>query len=96
MDWIIKVCLVVLAISSAIGMYRMIVGPHVVDRIIAFDSIVICSVAMIVLLSMLWQTDLFIEMILIVSALGFFGTVAYVYYLDRSERMKEDSEDDSI
>lgn len=69
-----------LTISVLLGFYRLIVGPSSLDRILAFDAIVICCVGLIVVLSRMWNTAVYIELILIIASLGFFTTVAFVYY----------------
>lgn len=74
-----------LVASVALGFYRLFKGPSVVDRIIAFDAVVICAVALVVALSKMWHTPVFLELILIVSSLGFFSTVAFVYYFEKTE-----------
>lgn len=80
-----------------LGFVRMAKGPSVVDRILAFDAVVLCAVGFTVLLSRWWRTDLYMELILIVSSLGFFGTVAFVFFLQRSfpaDRGSESDDDD--
>jgi len=72
---------VVLGISMLLGFYRMAHGPTVVDRILAFDAIVLCAVGLTALQSRWWQSELYIELVLIISSLGFFGTVAFVFFL---------------
>ena len=75
----------ILTLAIALGLLRLARGPTVIDRIMAFDLITTSSVGMIVLLAMQWRTALYLELILIFSLLGFFGTVAFVYYLSRTE-----------
>ncbi len=69
--------------AMVLGLWRMFVGPSVVDRILAFDFLVVCTVAMIALLSLRWGTAMYVELILILAMLGFFSTVALMRYLDR-------------
>lgn len=73
-----------LGLSMLLGFYRMARGPTVVDRILAFDAIVLCAVGLTALHSRWWQSELYVELVLIVSSLGFFGTVAYVFFLQRA------------
>ena len=73
----------ILLVATLLGFYRLAQGPTVVDRILAFDSVVLCCVGLIALLSRIWETPIFLELILIVSSLGFFGTIAFVAYLRR-------------
>jgi multisubunit Na+/H+ antiporter MnhF subunit len=73
-----------MTISILIGLYRLARGPHVLDRVMAFDLIVSCAVGLIVILSIQWNTPLYLELILIVSLLGFLTTVAFVFYLNKT------------
>ncbi len=84
MSIVLIICELIVTLSIALGVYRMVKGSTVIDRIIAFDMIVISVVALTVLLSLQWHTAYFVEFILIVSMLGFFTTLAFVFYLDRS------------
>ena len=73
-----------LTVSVFLGLYRLARGPRVLDRVMAFDLITTCVVGMIVLLSIRWQTPLYLELILIFSLLGFLTTVAFVFYLHKT------------
>jgi multisubunit Na+/H+ antiporter MnhF subunit len=73
-----------LTVSILLGLYRLARGPHVLDRVMAFDLITSCAVGLIVLLSIQWNTPLYLELILIVSLLGFLTTVAFVFYLNKT------------
>lgn len=83
-DLLFQIAMILLAIAMLLGFYRMVKGPTVVDRILAFDAVVLCTVGLTALLSRWWQSEFFIELILIVSSLGFFGTVAFVFFLEDS------------
>lgn len=72
-----------LTVSILLGLYRLARGPHVLDRVMAFDLITTCAVGLIVLLSIQWGTAMYLELILIVSLLGFLTTVAFVFYLNK-------------
>ncbi|AHF93064.1 sodium:proton antiporter [Opitutaceae bacterium TAV5] len=87
---LLQIAFYVLVVATLVGFFRLVKGPAVVDRIMAFDAVVLCAVGLIVLLSRSWETPLFLELILIVSSLGFFGTVAFVSYLQRTLPEPED------
>jgi multisubunit Na+/H+ antiporter MnhF subunit len=57
-----------------------------------FDMVAICAVAFMVLLSIQWKTDDYLELILIFSLLGFSGTVAFVCYLGKNYHSDYDRE----
>jgi multicomponent Na+:H+ antiporter subunit F len=74
----------VLVAALLLGFYRLARGPTVVDRILGFDAVVLCAIALTAVLSRHWHSDLFVELILIVSSLGFITTVAFVFFLQRA------------
>ena len=81
---LLNIAFYVLGVSMVLGIWRLARGPSIVDRILAFDAVVICAVGMVALLSRTWENPLFLDLVLIVSSLGFFGTVALVLFLQRS------------
>ncbi len=70
--------------TIVLGLYRMMRGPTIVDRILAFDTVAISLIALVVLMSIRWNTAVYLELVLIISLLGFVGTVALVFYLQRT------------
>lgn len=75
----------VLTVAILLGLHRLARGPGVLNRVLAFDLITTCAVGMIVLLSIQWNTALYLELILIFSLLGFLTTVAFVFHLHKTE-----------
>lgn len=81
-DVTMMICIVILGAAALLSLWRIIVGPGVLDRVIAYDSAAICVIGMMVLLSIKWKSDLLVEIIMIFSLLGFMGTIAIVCYLN--------------
>lgn len=83
-DLLLNSATFVLLAALLLGFYRLARGPSAVDRILAFDAVVLGAVGLTAVLSREWRTDYYVELILIVSSLGFFSTVAFVFFLQRS------------
>lgn len=83
-----------LTLTLGCGLVRLARGPTVLDRILAFDLITTAAVGMIVLLAIRWKTNLYLELILVFSLLGFFGTVAFVSYLGRTGDLESPTKPD--
>jgi multicomponent Na+:H+ antiporter subunit F len=81
---VISVCLLGLGAVVLLALARVVRGPTVLDRILAFDLIATAMVAMIAVLSVQWHTPLFLELVLLYSLLGFVGTVVFTFYLHRT------------
>jgi multisubunit Na+/H+ antiporter MnhF subunit len=66
------------------GLWRIARGPTIFDRIIGLDTALIAVVGMIVLFSIAERTGEHLELVIVITALGFFTTVAYFYYQSQS------------
>jgi multicomponent K+:H+ antiporter subunit F len=77
--------LALVAISAALilTLYRLAVGPDVVDRILALDTLVINTIALIVVAGLWYQTAMYFEAALLFAMVGFLTTVAFCKYLLR-------------
>ncbi len=76
--------LLLLAVSA--GLWRIARGPTNLDRIVGFDAVMVALVGMIVLFSIRERTAEYVELILLVTALGFLTTVSYFYYFSQPNR----------
>ncbi len=65
--------------------WRLIFGPHSVDRVLAIDTLYINAVALVVLLGIRLDTPMLFEGALLVAMLGFVSTVAMARYLTRGD-----------
>jgi multicomponent Na+:H+ antiporter subunit F len=80
LDWIV-VTLVALA-----GLWRIMRGPTTLDRMLGLDALTVALTALIAVESLRAQKIEYMELILIVTALSFFTTVTFYYYLSQTAR----------
>lgn len=75
------------AVASAFlfNLYRLAVGPDIVDRILVLDTMTINAIALIVLLDMAFGTGIYFEAALIMAMFGFVSTVAFCKFLLRGD-----------
>lgn len=90
MEHVTQIGLLGLTVAILLAGWRLVRGPTVPDRILAFDTITVCVVGMIVLLSIRWKSVFFLELILVVSLLGFLSGVAFVFYLEKTLEVQPD------
>ncbi|MEC9196468.1 MAG: K+/H+ antiporter subunit F [Pseudomonadota bacterium] len=64
-------------------LYRVIFAPGVGDRVLALDTMVINTIAILVLQGINQGTEIFFEAAMVVAMLGFVGTVAYARFMLR-------------
>ncbi len=87
-DFLLLVSLSILALAILGCTYRLIKGPSMPDRIAALDAIGINLLAIIAIVSLLLDTQVFIDIILVIGILTFIGTTAFAKYIERGVVME--------
>ena len=85
------VMVMLVSLSMAAFIYRLIIGPSVPDRVVALDSLGVALIAMIGLISILSDTSFFLDIILLLAILAFIGTVAFSKFLEKGEIIQRDN-----
>ena len=81
--WAVDVGIVCIAIAMLLCVYRLVRGPHLADRALAVDTLAIELIGLVILLAIKWRTPWFMDGVLVLSLLGFAGTVAMAQYIAR-------------
>lgn len=73
------------ALALLLATWRLMRGPDMPDRILALDTLYINSLALLVLAGLQYGTNLFFEVALVISMLGFVSTVVLSKFLSRGD-----------
>ena len=76
---------VMIGLAIVLNVWRLFAGPTRGDRILALDTMVINSIALIVLFGIREGTTMYFESALLFAMVGFVGTVAYAKFLLRGD-----------
>lgn len=87
MDLFANIAFVILAISLGLCFYRLSAGPTLPDRVVAIDTITTVLIAMIAVYCMKENSAIFYDAILVLSILGFVGTVSMAKFLARGGKI---------
>ena len=82
---VVFLCMGILTLAMLLNVARLVMGPSVVDRVLALDTLYINALALIVLFGIWLASDLFFEAALLIAVMGFVGTVALSKYLLRGD-----------
>ena len=77
-----------IAAAVAICMVRLVRGPHTPDRVLAFDTLYINMIALMIVLDIYHSTSVFFEAALLIALTGFIATAALARYLARGNVME--------
>jgi len=74
-----------LAFALALNLWRLLKGPTISDRIVALDTMVINTIAIIVLIGIETADDTYFDVAMLLAMVGFVGTVAYCKFILRGD-----------
>lgn len=84
-DLALRIATAMVALAMLLSLYRLLRGPHDVDRVLAIDTLYINSIALLVLFGMQLRSTIYFEAALVIAMLGFVGTVMLAKYLLRRD-----------
>lgn len=73
---------IILSLLSLVLLYRVFRGPQIIDRVVAADCIDIILGVVLILFGCIEERSLFVDLGLIMTLLGFIGTVLISKYLE--------------
>ncbi|TAH45916.1 MAG: K+/H+ antiporter subunit F [Betaproteobacteria bacterium] len=74
-----------LALALAFATVRLVIGPGARDRVLAFDTMYIIGVMMVLLMALRSGTAVYFDVALLMALFGFVGSSALAKFLLRGE-----------
>ncbi len=75
--------MIVLGISLVLGFIRLLKGPSLCDRVVAFDLVTTLGVSIIAVYVMMFEKYAELDIAMVVGLVAFLGTVALAYYIEK-------------
>ncbi|HQW54366.1 MAG TPA: monovalent cation/H+ antiporter subunit F [Acinetobacter sp.] len=72
--------LIAITVSMFLCLIRLIIGPSVIDRLLALDTLFLNATCLIVVLGIYWASTNLFEGALLLAMLGFVSTAALARY----------------
>ena len=80
LPYALAIGLIAITISMLLCLIRLIIGPSVIDRLLALDTLFLNATCLVVVLGIYWVSNNMFEGALLVAMLGFVSTVALARY----------------
>ena len=80
LPYALGICLIAVTISMLLCLIRLIIGPSIVDRLLALDTLFLNAICLIIILGIYWASTSLFEGALLVAMLGFVSTAALARY----------------
>jgi multicomponent K+:H+ antiporter subunit F len=82
-EWACTFALLAVLAAIVLSLYRLLRGPAMTDRILALDTLVINSIAAIVLMGIVWGTSMYFEVAVLFAMVAFLSTLSLCKHLLR-------------
>jgi multicomponent Na+:H+ antiporter subunit F len=76
----------VISISIFLVFIRLLKGPTIEDRVVAFDLLSSIAIGFLSIISIITASTAILDVGIIIALIVFLGTVAFAYYLERRTR----------
>lgn len=80
LPYALGICLIGITISMFLCLYRLVLGPSIVDRLLALDTLFLNATCLVVILGIYWASTSLFEGALLIAMLGFVSTAALARY----------------
>lgn len=81
----IAVAAALVAVALLLNLWRLLRGPHAMDRVLALDTLYVNTIALLVVYGIARGTALYFEAAMLIAVLGFVSTVALCKFLLRGD-----------
>ncbi|MCY6381525.1 cation:proton antiporter [Hoeflea prorocentri] len=90
----ITLSLLLLSLSFALTVYRVIRGPTLPDRILALDMLVATAIGFIAVIGIKTGYTLYVDIAIALGLVGFLATVAFARFILARGRVQSENEPD--
>jgi multicomponent Na+:H+ antiporter subunit F len=80
---ILDLAFVLIFLGMVFGIIRFVIGPEIVDRVVAIDLLTIIAIAVIALLAHVADRFIYLDVALVYGLLSFLGVLAVARYLEK-------------
>ena len=83
--WALTLALLLLAVAMLCALFRLLVGPTAQDRVMALDCLYINGMLMMLVLGIVYASNVYFEAAMLIALFGFVGSTAIAKFLLRGE-----------
>jgi len=83
--WALKLALLLLAVAMLCAVARLLAGPTAQDRVTALDCLYVNGMLMMLVLGIVYASNVYFEAAMLIALFGFVGSTALAKFLLRGE-----------
>jgi len=72
--------ILLISLAMLVAFVRLILGPKLADRVVAFDTMGIMAISLLILLSLQYKSPLYLDVAFVFALIGFIGTIVFARF----------------
>jgi len=80
---VMSITLTILSIAFLLAFIRLVKGPALADRVVAFDLMTTIGIGFIAVYAVATDQSVFLDVASVVALMAFLATIAFAYYMRR-------------
>jgi len=72
--------ILLISLAMLVAFVRLILGPKLADRVVAFDTMGIMAISLLILLSLHYKSPLYLDVAFVFALIGFIGTIVFARF----------------
>lgn len=85
LSFALGIAMLCLLVAMGLALVRLLRGPTAQDRVLAFDTLYVDAMLVLIVLGIAYRSSSYFEAALLISLLGFIGSTAMAKFLLRGE-----------
>ncbi|MGD8644356.1 MAG: K+/H+ antiporter subunit F [Chromatiales bacterium] len=85
LELVIPVVFTMILTAMLLNLWRILRGPTITDRVIGLDTMYINSIALLAVLDIWFDNDIYLEAAILIAMMGFVSTLAVCKFLLRGD-----------
>ncbi len=72
--------IIMILFAILLSFIRFLIGPHLTDRVVAFDTMGIIAVSLLVVMSVTIKDSIYLDIAFVFALIGFVGTIVFARF----------------
>jgi multisubunit Na+/H+ antiporter MnhF subunit len=72
--------ILLIGLAMMIAFLRLAIGPKLADRVVAFDTMGIMAISLLILLALRYKSALYLDVAFVFALIGFIGTIVFARF----------------
>jgi len=72
--------ILLIGLAMMVAFLRLVIGPKLADRVVAFDTMGIMAISLLILLALRYKSALYLDVAFVFALIGFIGTIVFARF----------------